>query len=579
MYKSIVAVFLLLLLSGCGLGSVQKGRKPSPDWSRGLPVGLSVSGTLGMAVEGEGDRVHLVWPTEIENRAGIHYQQLDDTAVSVVDRPLELPSGQSRTPRLLLADTGELHLFWASRPTTNEPWRLWHAMLDENGNVASSPMPLSPEEMNVGTYVVAPDPTAGGVVVWDDVSAGGLYATQLQGTAVSAELTIITPSGESPTARFDSAGILHLAWRDEARILYATFPGSEFEPSEGTQIVDLDIGPGDSVDGPVLGLAGERAYVLWSVFSQSGLEAGTSRTAYVSFPPASPALSVAERIYISPVEDHTYQAYQGNYPLTQLVPPLLSPGASSDYVAEPAVAASQGNELAAVVALNQAFRQQTAIQMAVVLLEEGEVKGYQMAAKTETFSQDAVLTADNAGHLHLVWREGSRGQRAYYATTAPEARSVIDRLSIDDALNAFLTGGLEATAGILLFPLAALWLIPGGILLGLWRMTRDFETMAEISSRVLLILAIGLYQVTKLLFLPTILSYVPFSAWLDIPVAWREAFIVGVPVLIFVLALTAAEWRRRKRPDTSSFLYYVVVAGVDAILTLAVYGVNLMGVF
>jgi hypothetical protein len=284
-------------------------------------------------------------------------------------------------------------------------------------------------------------------------------------------------------------------------------------------------------------------------------------------------------MHISPAEDPTYQPYQGDYPLTQLVPPLLSASASSNYIAQPAVAAGQGNELAAAVALDQAFRQQTVIQMALVLLEEGEVKGYQMAAKTETFSQDAVLTADNAGHLHLAWREGSQGQRVYYATTAPEARLVIDRLSVDDALNAFLTGGLEATAGILLFPLAALWLIPGGILLGLWRMTRDFETMADTGSRVLLILALGLYQVTKLLFLPTILSYVPFSAWLDIPAAWHGAFTVGVPVLIFALALTVAEWRRRRQPDTSTFLYYVVVTGVDAILTLAVYGVNFMGVF
>ncbi|MGD2048361.1 MAG: hypothetical protein PVH03_02640, partial [Chloroflexota bacterium] len=47
-------LLLLLFLSGCGLGSAQVGRKPSPDWSRGIPLSSNVGGTIGMIVDGAG---------------------------------------------------------------------------------------------------------------------------------------------------------------------------------------------------------------------------------------------------------------------------------------------------------------------------------------------------------------------------------------------------------------------------------------------------------------------------------------------------------------------------------------------
>jgi hypothetical protein len=93
-----------------------------------------------------------------------------------------------------------------------------------------------------------------------------------------------------------------------------------------------------------------------------------------------------------------------------------------------------------------------------------------------------------------------------------------------------------------------------------------------------LVIAILLYQVTKLLFLPTIQTYTPFSAWLDLPRSWSTALRVMVPLLIFGVAWLAAEWVRRSR-TASTLAYFFVVAAVDAILTLVVYGVNYLGVF
>ena len=54
--KVLTAVSLFFLLTSCGLGSAPKGRKPSPDWSRGAPLSTSVAGTADLAVVGGGKR-------------------------------------------------------------------------------------------------------------------------------------------------------------------------------------------------------------------------------------------------------------------------------------------------------------------------------------------------------------------------------------------------------------------------------------------------------------------------------------------------------------------------------------------
>jgi hypothetical protein len=63
------AVIFLLVLTGCGLGSAEPGRKPSPDWSRGTALSSDVGGTVGMAVIGDAESAHLVWPTALDDQA------------------------------------------------------------------------------------------------------------------------------------------------------------------------------------------------------------------------------------------------------------------------------------------------------------------------------------------------------------------------------------------------------------------------------------------------------------------------------------------------------------------------------
>ncbi len=210
-------------------------------------------------------------------------------------------------------------------------------------------------------------------------------------------------------------------------------------------------------------------------------------------------------------------------------------------------------------------------------MAEGQVTGYEIAGRTLSISSDPFLLSDIDGNLHLIWREGADGSRVFYATTAPEPRAAIDQVRGEDIVNTMLRGGLEGFATILLFPLALPWLIPGFLVLGVWKIYRDRESLAYVSSRLILLAALGIYQVTKLLFLPTILTYVPFSAWMDIPAGWTLPLRVGVPIFILLSGFGVAELGRRRSEAT--LLYYVLFVLTDLVLTLGVYGVNFLGVF
>ena len=107
------ALLAVLFPAGCGLGSAQPGRKPSPDWSRGISLSSDVGGSVGMAVTGDAESIHFVWPTALDDQAHVHYIQLDSNGNIVLDMDLDLPEGRFRTPRLVTDADKNLHLFWA----------------------------------------------------------------------------------------------------------------------------------------------------------------------------------------------------------------------------------------------------------------------------------------------------------------------------------------------------------------------------------------------------------------------------------------------------------------------------------
>ena len=575
--KAILVIFALaVFLSACD-EVVEKGLKPSEDWSRGVPVADLVQGALGFYMEEGGDNFYLTWPEHTVERTNIHFLLLDKSGSEKVSQDLDLLTGRQRTPRLAPAAEDRIHMFWIRRPPRETFWELWHALLDLDGKIVRDPARLSSGDTNVGSYDFVIGPEGNVYLVCNCNGAGGIFGLRIGPMGEPGEMVRLTAAGSSPSIRQDRAGVLHMAWFEGAQIKYASF-----SPSFSTEVQDeiietLPVGAGDSRLGPRIGLSEGWIYILWSTLSRSGLEAGTARTEYLAFPEGDVnAKNRVERISIIPVEDQPYQNYEGSLSLSGLVA-ISSVSFSSDYVYEPMTAAGEKSELVVAMVTNQNYRQDVLVQPVVVLFEEGRVKGYSLAGKTLSFSRNPSVVIDPNGNLYMAWREGTAGSKAFFATTSPEAREVLDSFRSEDLVSMMLRGGLEGFAAILLFPLALPWLIPGFAIVLIWRITRDQESLENVASRVILVIALITYQVAKILFVPTILTYTPFSAWIDVPTGWIGLLRVGIPIAIFFVGIGVAE--RARRGSSSTILYFILACVTDMVFTLGVYGVSFFGVF
>jgi len=574
--NSLLLLLVILVVTGCGAGDTPAGRIPSPDWSRGFPITSNVGGTPGMLVQDGGRVVHFAWPTASDDLAHIHYQQLNETAEVVVDLDLDLPEARHRGPRLLPAGDDRVHIIWGVRFPGSRGWTLWHALLDPSGNFVGQPGPISSEEMSVGDYTVAQNHNGEAIVIWENNQAQGFWAVRMTADGLLSDPVQLTGSGEAPGAYLEEDNTLHLTWLEELEIKYAVFPAGESSQIEGQGVAQLE-GIIANVHDPVIGVAGDWVYILWSVFARSGLESGTGWTEYVAFPKDEPAPLSPTRVWMLSEEEQPYTPYDGAYELSLLAPAVTSPALTSSYILEPDTATGRENELAVAISNLQNFRLQEIVQMAVLIFTDGEFDGYQMAGKTDNFSMDSILQSDPEGYMYMSWRDGT-GQQLFFAATEPEWRDQLNRFGSADFFQVLIGGGMDAVTGVLFFPLSMIWFIPGAVLLVIWKLKRDDETVQDTTSRILLVVAILLYQGTKILFLPTIITYIPFSAWLDVPSGLGAMLQIIVPLMTFGLGIMVAELTRRRRPEMSSILYFFIACGIDAIFTLMIYGVNFLGV-
>lgn len=613
-----LATFLLLLfallLSGCG-PAPEKTRKPSVDWSRGFPVGKDVLGTLGMTMDQDSENVHAVypywsvsgdydshlvgtdsigtaktavvqnihaiWPYSPDSGGfGLRYIQIDHDAQIKFDREVLKMPGQIRAPRLIVADDQHLHLFWANRVEKSKKWQLWYALLDRQGNLQGHEIQLSDDPSGVSEYDVAADLNGGVVVVWEDAESGDMFFTRLSSSGeMQVDPVQVVSQGMMPTVQVDPQGGVHLAWfEDNGDVMYQLLDPLPSGPEDGMIIAHIPLGTGPRLYGPALGITDQWVYVFWSILRQSGLEAGTAKTQYVIFPAGAPekASNISE-IGVLPLEEQPYQPAEGGFAYSQLVPAAYATR-SSDFIYDPVVTHGKNGELAVALTFFQEYRLDGHVQIVVVIMADGEYKGYTVATKTQALSSDAVLSTDSLGNLHLIWRDGFAGEKIYYTTTAPDTRAKLDRLTLHDIRTVILVGGMESVSGILLFPLALPWMFPGLILLVGWRLKRNDEDLTNKISLILLVISILLYQTLKVLIFPTIIDYVPFSAWIDVPLGWQLPLRIGIPIAILGISIIIAEWLRR-RYSPSTLRYYLAVVLIDTALTLAVYGVNFMGAY
>lgn len=574
-----LAFILIFLLSSCAIGE-EKARKPSDDFSRGLPLADNVISSITVSVEPAGDMVQVILPYESgQGQINFRYIQIDGKAIVKVDQDLSHAFGNlARSPKMV-SNGDQLHLIWASRDDTTAGWQIWYALVNQLGEITTIPRIISHGTEWVSQFEISGDGSGGAIVLWEDRDSNEIKSTILSSTGeVTSPPLVYVTNGAKPSLAMDNNGDIHLIWMEEEDLYYSKLDENTALPLQGEKLIDIQLPLGNRVEGPALGLSKEHVYVFWSTLRQTGLEAGTAITEYLVFPEGQPDRVQKGLLNIYPDNKDRFLSYQGEIALSQIISKPPEEYLNTDFVYAPHTGSGFKDTLLVAVAANQTDRLDTHIQIIIGIFEGGEYRGYALPTRTTSISQKPQVSVDKSGHIHLVWQDGSGGNLVFYASTAPEVKARLDKVSFSDMPTLFLSGGLEAITGILLFPFAFPWMAVGLLILIIWRLVHNDEDISLLPSKILLGAALLSFQVSKLLFLPDILIYVPFSAWLDISAGMGLFLKIAVPVFIFGIAFTVAEWRRSQRTSPpSSLFYYIIVIFIDTALTLAIYGVVFLG--
>jgi len=336
-----------------------------------------------------------------------------------------------------------------------------------------------------------------------------------------------------------------------------------------------------------MGLTQKGVYYFWTIEVRTGDEAGKVETQFLYFPLGQPDAVSTPRTVAAPIESDL--AYEW-LPETGLaagprVSLLDGPYPPASPITEPAMIAGQEAELALasrVVAQYQ-YRKMRG-QVATLFLQDGRATGYQLLSFTANPSEAPFIASDPDQYLYVTWLERDvEGFRVYFASTAPDLVDALNQVSSDDVqrVGGEVLFGLLAGAVLspflvllwLLFPLVVLWLTAV-----LRRENRGWYTRA--GTVVSLGLAIAAYSSVKLLTLPGIRTYIPFSAWIPALPDWLQAPLqFAVPILVTMGGIAVA-WHFTYRRQTRSPLYFMFIfAAVDGVLTMAVYGFLVYNVF
>jgi hypothetical protein len=342
----------------------------------------------------------------------------------------------------------------------------------------------------------------------------------------------------------------------------------------------------DVVQGPRLGLDRERVYLFWTTLVQTGMSAGMVNSSYVHFPRGQPSLASPTHTLTVPSSHRLDYREDTDGSLEAGDRVLLDPeGWGTPRVSQIGGNPAQAEELVIAfrVEIEYLMRKQAA-QVGTAFLRDGDPVAYQLLSFTPGNSTAPAIASDADGRLYVTWLERGElsGFIVYFASTAPSIRTALSSLTAQDAglLVAETLFGLFA--GVLFVPFALIWIIAPLLLLGLASLfRREDESLLSARKLIALALALAAYWAGKVVLLPGMRDYVPFSAWLpfippwlNVPLQW------GVPIAIGALGLWAA-WHivYRRGTGRSPAFFMLIYAAIDGPLTMAVYGVLVLSAF
>ncbi|MEN8173072.1 MAG: hypothetical protein ABFS03_09355, partial [Chloroflexota bacterium] len=221
-------------------------------------------------------------------------------------------------------------------------------------------------------------------------------------------------------------------------------------------------------------------------------------------------------------------------------------------------------------------------QVNVAYFQGGELTSYQPLSFTPTLSTSPTVLSSQDHHLYIAWLEKQvSGYNVYFASTAPDFSDALGESSNRELVKIAAQVGFGMLVGVLIAPIGAgAWMIVPIFLLMFTAPLRKIGSKKVHTGFTVfsLLLAVAAFWVGKMATLPGMMAYVPFSAWLPtIPTLVGSLLRWGIPALTLITALLTA-WYYTFRQGNQSVIYFILIyAGVDAVITTAIYGVLIYG--
>lgn len=423
----VVALTLFALIWWGYKNSPLNTPKASPDWSKGLPVGVA-SLNQPVAIQAGNGKEFLVW-VDLSNR--LRFAKLDERAEVLMEETLDLFLRSPRQPQLLLGPEGRLHLTWLDGKGGKAI--LSYVQLDKSGEVISSPLSLSPPEEEVERSQMALDFRGEVEVFWSSASGGIYHLTIDPRGKIKKQASLMIPGGLTPNIQVDNEGLFHITWLEEStpniyEVNYATFDPESGVIGEATGMAKIFIRAGRILEGPTLGLDIENGYILWSV--KRPFEIG-SVVYYVSFPLDNPKLREMGRLRMADVR----------------------------FPSSPYPVSGQWKSLLVALSLETSTGAERQFQVGLAVFNRGEFMGHQVISASKDASLKPSIVFDEELNLHMAWIDtaGFGRYNVIYASTSPRIKDALNKLTVKEVVDSVLGEAMKLLLVIGFAPLIVVW--------------------------------------------------------------------------------------------------------------------------
>ncbi|MBN1400995.1 MAG: hypothetical protein JXA74_09160 [Anaerolineae bacterium] len=585
------SVLVLVLLAGCQLATA-KSERVRGDWSRGEKLGQAIINQPPALATDAAGQVFVLWVGEAPNEGldeaarvmrqhALHLAHLDESGRLILWRELPIQVERPTDVQILAGRLGYLHILWLDR--LDGVIHLFHAGIQPDGGLLSEPERItlpSRADAGVDSFAVGMDPEGQLDLLLAVPEAGeaGLYHARLDAHgALLSESQRIHTAGHEPALRYGRDGRMHVIWMEtpdygERQIYYAPFDRTARALGEAVLLDAFSLPLGLVAQRPALGLIRDRGQVFWSIERRGGGLTSPAAWAYwLSFPLDEPqAVSQRQPVLIPDSLHPPLASMRSAFQIEQLA--SASPDApSARFIYMPTTNEGHLDELAVAFAAQLSGRTRSTIQIALTLWEPQALRGYQIAARTNTSSLNPALLMDRNRNLHLAWIDtaGFGAFDVYYASTADAVVAELNRVTPQDVAASILTFLWGVAQSLSFLPLALVWMFVPVLLMVVYVMVRAEGRLDHQGPRAILILGIGLYVIFKYLFQPNWLAALPLPYGMAGPAA--DVVLFATPFVISGVA-GVCTWLYARRHETASmFSGFAMFAVCDALLTVLIY--------